>query len=385
MTTESKGRRRARTAGMFGALAGVAAAGVAGGIALERLVLRRGRQQQDDPYADEPFDQLPTDGELTVTTEDGVDLHVEIVEPPGDGPPDLTVIFVHGFALDMGTFHFQRRELTGLTEPRLRLICYDQPGHGQSGRLAAGEYTIDALGAALYRVIEEVAADGPLVLVSHSMGGMTVMALAEQHPELFAPAPERRRRRRADPTGRVRAVAFICTSAGRLADVTFGMPRFLAQARQRLLLVLTGAAKLTPAMIDQARGAATDVAHMLTRRFGFAGRNPSRSLVSYVERMNARTSIEVIAGFLGTLFEHARYTALAALAQTDVLVVAGDSDLFTPLSHSEEIVKLLPDAELVVIPEAGHVALLEYPEVVNAALRKLLDKAAQRDKPTRRP
>ncbi|MGA8114709.1 MAG: alpha/beta hydrolase, partial [Actinocatenispora sp.] len=351
--------------GLLGAAVGVAAAGVAGGIALQRLIVRRGRPVPADPCADEPFDALRADAELTVTTADGVDLHVEIVEPPGDGPPDLTVVFVHGFALDMGTFHFQRKELSEVEVPRLRLVLYDQPGHGRSGRLAAGQYTIEALGEALHLLIEKVAPDGPLALVGHSMGGMSVMALAEKHPELFG------------PPGRIRAVALISTSSGRLAEVPFGMPSALTRIRQRLLPVLTGAARLTPAMIDRARGAATDLSFLLTRRFGFASSNPSPNLVSYVERMNSRTSIEVIAGFVNTLFEHSRATALAALARTPVLVVGGDADLFTPLSHSQEICRVLPSAELVVIPEAGHMALLEYPEIVNPALRTLLEKAAR--------
>jgi pimeloyl-ACP methyl ester carboxylesterase len=355
---------RARTAGLLGALVGVAAAGVAGGIAAHRVVTkRRSVAAAGDPYVDEPFDQLPFDRELTVSTDDGVDLHVEVVEPAGGGEPDLTVVLVHGFALDMGTFHFQRRYLSELTEPKLRLIAYDQPGHGRSGRLAAGDYTIDALGDALRTVIEEVAPAGPLVLVGHSMGGMAIMALADQHPELFVE--------------RVRAVALISSSAGKLSEEGFGLPKVLARARQRLLPVVAGAARLTPAMIDRARGASTEIAYVLTRRFGFAGDHPSPALVAYVERMNSRTSMEVIAGYLSTLFEHTRYAALAALGTTDVLVVCGDSDFFTPLAHSEEICRLLPNAELVVVPAAGHMALLEYPDQVDEPLRKLVERAAR--------
>lgn len=355
---------KARTAGLLGALVGVAAAGVAGGIAAHKVATKRRTEAvAADPYVDEPFDHLRFDRELTVTTDDGVDLHVEVVEPAAGGEPELTVLLVHGFALDMGTFHFQRRELSELTEPRLRLIAYDQPGHGRSGRLAAGEYTIDTLGEDLRQVIEEVAPAGPLVLVGHSMGGMTIMALAERHPELFL--------------RRVRAVALISTSAGKLSEEGFGFPKALARARQRLLPLVAGAARFTPAAIDRARGAATEVAYLLTRKFGFAGDHPSRALVAYVERMDARTSMLVIAGYLKTLFEHTRYTALAALASTDVLVVCGDSDLFTPLAHSEEIVRLLPAAELVVVPKAGHMALLEYPDQVTGPLRKLIERAAR--------
>lgn len=352
---------RAKRAGLLGALVGVAAAGVAGGIAVERLVLRHGRPQPIDPYVAEPFDELPYTEALTVRTDDGVDLHVEVVEPAGPEPPDLTVVFAHGYALDMGTFHFQRRELAGLPEPRLRCVFYDQPGHGASSRQPDGKYRIDALGEALHAVIERVAPAGPLALVGHSMGGMAIMALAEAYPELVVE--------------RVRAVALISTSAGRLSDVPFGLPRVLTNTRKRLLPLLAGAAKLTPAMIDRARGSATEVAYLLTRRYGFGTKAPSPALVRYVERMNERTSIDVIASYLDTLFAHDRYAALAALSTADVLVIAGEADLITPLAHAEEIHRLLPESTLTVIPGAGHMALMEYPELVGAPLRKLLDRA----------
>jgi len=366
--TESQRNNRARTAGLVGALVGVAAAGIAGGIAVQRLV--RGRPQPvADPYLDEPFDRLPYDATPDVRTDEGVDLRVEVVEPYGGGPPELTVVFVHGLALDMGTFHFQRSDMTAWASepgvPRLRCVYYDQPGHGASGRVTDGRYRIDRLGATLHTLIERVAPEGPLALVGHSMGGMTIMALAEQHPELFV--------------DRVRAVGLISTSAGRLADVPFGLPGALTKARQRVLPVIAGAAQLTPAMIDKARGSATYLAYQLTRRYGFGGDHPSPSVVRYVERMNSRTSIGVIAAYTDTLFDHNRYAALAALSTTDVLVEAGDADLFTPLAHAEEIHRLLPDSEMVVVPDAGHMALLEYPEVVNPPLRKLLDRAARSD------
>ena len=48
------------------------------------------------------------------------------------------------------------------------------------------------------------------MLVGHSMGGMTIMALADQQPELFG--------------DRVIGVALVSTSPGRLAEVGLGVP-----------------------------------------------------------------------------------------------------------------------------------------------------------------
>ncbi len=102
--------RRAGRAGVAGAVVGVAAAGLATALAIERVLVRRSLNAPGDPYREEEFGDQPFDEELTVTAADGTDLHVEIVEPrqPSDKP---TIVFVHGFALDMGTFYFQRRLL----------------------------------------------------------------------------------------------------------------------------------------------------------------------------------------------------------------------------------------------------------------------------------
>ena len=158
---------------------------------MERVLVKRAKAETGDPYADEPFGRLPFDESMTVTTDDGVDLYVEIVEPADgvtldfdDSEPEPTVIFVHGFCLDMGTFHFQRRVLDG---GEYRMVLYDQPGHGKSGRLSDGEYDLPALGEALRDVIRETTTpDSDIVLVGHSMGGMAIMACAERYPEIFA-------------------------------------------------------------------------------------------------------------------------------------------------------------------------------------------------------
>jgi pimeloyl-ACP methyl ester carboxylesterase len=349
-----------RHVGLVGALGavGIAAAGVAAGVAAERYLQRRAgdaRALPADPYRDEPFGALPYDERLGVTTDDGIDLYVEVV----DGPPDrATLVFVHGFCLDMGTFHFQRRAFAG----RYRAVFYDQPGHGRSGRLHHGEYTLDALGAGLRAVLDKTVPVGPVVLIGHSMGGMTIMALAEQAPAIF--------------TDRVAGVVLISTSAGGLDEVTFGLPAVMTRFRRPLLPVVRNAARLSTAVVDRARRASRDLAFLLTRRYGFGSTEASPALVSYVERMNSLTTTEVIARYVHTLHTHARRLALAALRPVPVLVVCGDCDVLTPLSLSEEIVRELPDAELVVVPGGGHVVLLEYADRVNEALGRFLDRVA---------
>jgi pimeloyl-ACP methyl ester carboxylesterase len=372
------GTRAKKRAGLLGALIGVAAAGVAAGIATERTLVRRTRRGPSDPLAGEAFGQQPYDEALMVTVPDGTDLYVEVVDPVdgldldlGIGPAktEPTVVFVHGFCLDMGTFFFQRRALDGSygqrAEPPVRstgyrMVLYDQPGHGRSGRLESGEYELAGLGEALRAVLDETVPEGPIVLVGHSMGGMAIMAFAELHPELFG--------------DRVVGVVLMATSGGRLEQVKAGLPTIIAKVGQPLLPLVNGAARLTSGVVDRARLASSDLAWLLTRRYGFGSSRPSPALVSFVEQMNSHTSTETVARYLRTLYTHSRYPALVALREMPVLVICGDQDMITPLAHSEEICRHLPDAELVIVRDSGHVVMLEHAEEVNSALIRFLEK-----------
>ena len=106
------------------------------------------------------------------------------------GPPDapLTVVFVHGYTLSMASWTFQRRTLAAELatanghRPDARLVFYDQRGHGASGRGDADHSTIEQLARDLEAVLESRVPRGPVVLVGHSMGGMTIMGLAALRP-----------------------------------------------------------------------------------------------------------------------------------------------------------------------------------------------------------
>jgi pimeloyl-ACP methyl ester carboxylesterase len=349
----SAGRSRRANAGLIGTLVGAAAAaaGVAAGVAAERFVLqrRRRRRSEPDPYEDEPFGELGADEYRTIATTEGIALHAEL-----DGNPQspLTVVYAHGFCLDLGTFHFQRQALR--TMPGVRQVLYDQPGHGRSGRLERGEYTVDLLGSVLRQVIEATAPTGRVLLVGHSMGGMAIMALADSYPELFK------------PDGRVAGAMLISTSAGKISGVSFGLPQVLVRFRKPLLPLVSGAGWVTAGMLDRAREASSDLARLLTRRYGFGSEHVSPSLVSYVERMNAATRTESMARYLRALYTHDKTMALGAMTDISVLVMCGEEDLLTPVEHSEAICAVLPEAQLVVVPRAGHVVLLERHEAVNA-------------------
>jgi pimeloyl-ACP methyl ester carboxylesterase len=350
-------RRRAKQVGIAGAAIGVVAAGLATAFAVERALVRRSVNAPGDPYAEESFSDQPFDAERTVTAADGTELHVEIVEPaePTDKP---TIVFVHGFALDMGTFYFQRNMFTERGDHRL--VFYDQPGHGRSSKLRSGNYDIATLGESLAAVLDTIVPDGHIILVGHSMGGMTIMSFAEKYPEWFG--------------SRVTGVVLISTSARLVDRAKLALPSLVARASAPFFPLWGTAAHLGGNVIERARFASSDLAWLLTRRYGFGDAKPSPSLVSFVEGMNSKTSVETLTKYLNTLYNHNRYPALAALRGVPVLVIVGDKDYLTPVSHSQEIINRLPDARLVTIENSGHVVMLEKADEVNAAILPFVEK-----------
>ena len=65
------------------------------------------------------------------------------------------------------------------------MVFYDQRGHGQSGAAPPSTYTVAQLGRDLETVLAVMAPRGPVVLVGHSMGGMTVLSHARQFPQRY--------------------------------------------------------------------------------------------------------------------------------------------------------------------------------------------------------
>ena len=345
-----RGRAIAAAGGAVGLVAATAAA----------VVLTK-RRKADDPYADEPLGELAPDRVSTVAATDGLALSVEEVDPADGGEPDLTAILVHGFALGRGCWHFQRRDLAAMTSPRVAQVLYDHRGHGRSGRSTEADSTIEQLAEDLDEVIRAVAPDGPLVLIGHSMGGMVVMALAELRPELFA--------------DRVRGVALIGTSAGEVGKQ--GLPRPLLSKYNPLTRLIGRVADWQPGLVELVRAAGGQLTRGAVRTVGFGSRDVSPKLVDFLVDMLNVTPVRVLADFIDTLGSHNRYAALAGLRECRVLVLSGDEDWMTPWSHAERIAAELPDSTLVRVRGAGHLVMLEQPEVVTGHLEVLLRECAR--------
>jgi len=343
--------------GLLGAVAATLAVGAAAGLAAERYAIGRARLAPD-PDAGEPFFELPCDRARQVLADDGVPLHVEEVGPSS---APLTVVFCHGYTQQLAVWHFQRQALAQANPGKL--VFWDQRSHGHSGHSRPEHSTIEQLGRDLFEVLRATAPTGRVVLVGHSMGGMTIMALADSHPELFGE--------------RVVAVVLMSTSTGKLATVTFGLPAVFTGLSKRVLPLVTRGMRGRPALFERGRRLGTDLAFVATRKGAFGSSDVSPSLVEVVERMTAETPVDVIADFYDTFLSHDKLSALDVLRDVEVLVLVGSKDVVTPLAHSQVIADALPSAHLVVVEGAGHMVQLERAPLVTLHLRALLRRAGR--------
>ncbi|MEV2256651.1 alpha/beta hydrolase [Streptomyces sp. NPDC050147] len=366
-----------RRAGFAGAAIGVVAAGAAAGVAVERLTVGRGMRKKARLALDAsgPYGSLRgLPGQAYA--DDGTELSYEVEEVEADSeqaprrrrlfgrksPAPVTVVFSHGYCLNQDSWHFQRAALRGV----VRCVYWDQRSHGRSERgvaqLAGGApVSIDQLGRDLKAVIDAAAPEGPLVLVGHSMGGMTTMALADHFPDLIRE--------------RVVGVALVGTSSGRLGEVNFGLPVAGMNAVRRVLPGILKALGSQAELVEKGRRATADLFAGVIKRYSFSSKEVDPAISRFAERMIESTPIDVVAEFYPAFAEHDKTEALKYFAELPVLVLAGDKDLVTPSEHSEAIADLLPDAELVLVPDAGHLVMLEHPEVVTDRLADLLARA----------
>jgi pimeloyl-ACP methyl ester carboxylesterase len=385
-----------RTAGLIGAAIGLAAAGTAVGVAVTRSATSQVRANQlagqagDDgrAVADVPAHELrqqdplgadsrTADRSALVQTDDGVLLAVEEIGPL-DAP--LTVVFVHGYALSMASWTFQRRDLAAEVatanghRPSARLVFYDHRGHGLSGRGDSAHATVDQLAADLESVLNARAPRGPVLLVGHSLGGMTVLTLAQRRPELFGT--------------RIAGVALVSTSSGNLADLDFGLPQLLTRVRAAVLPVAAWTMRRRPVFAEHTRKLAKGIVSAATWSLSFSSTDVDPALGRYVDAMIGGTPVDVIAELYPAIAGLDASGAIEPLRRVPTLVLTGDADKMIPMAHSEKLVEELRRSgdgtvQFVVVPGAGHLVLLEKPAEVTAALAELIRRVAAEQRSVR--
>lgn len=332
---------------------GLATASLLGALAVAHTLRRIGARvlwpAERDEYRDENFALIDEDEPGMVIADDGVSLATRTY---GDESAEVTVVFVHGFCNSMESFHFQRRDLAREWGPRVRMVFFDQRGHGRSGTPSTESCTVAQLAHDVAAVLRECAPTGPVVLVGHSLGGMAVLAAAAQFPELFA--------------ARVRAVGLFCTAAAEVTST--GLPQLL---RHPAIDGFRMAARTAPAVVQVSRTAAKQLVTPILHVSSFHG-PVSPTLSRFTTMMIDRTPVATIEKFLKAIELHDESAALPVLAEIPVLVLGGAHDMVIPFRNSRALAQALPGSELVRVREAAHMPHLQYPEVTLDALDRLL-------------
>jgi len=332
--------RRRTLAWLLGVATGVGAG--AAGVAISRTAIS-GDRRRADPEARERLAELPAEDLGPVVSFDGTLL---TVRSAGD-PSNPVVVFSHGFSLDMTTWHYQWKELS----ERYRCVLFDHRGHGESGAAEGSDYSLQAMGEDLVAVLDAAVGEGPAILVGHSMGGMAILAMAERHPEEFR--------------SRIAGVVFADTAA---AEVARGA---LAGVTARIH-ALVSAPKRAERIHRFLRAGQSDLAYAVARLTQFGPKAPP-SMVDHVARISGRAPLEVwgdgLAGILRMDFRHA-----VEHVRVPSLVVVGDVDRVTPPASALALKDALPDADLVVLKGAGHLAMMERHEQFNRVVGRFLDR-----------
>jgi pimeloyl-ACP methyl ester carboxylesterase len=285
----------------------------------------------------------------TVETQDGAKLAVREI-----GPVDasLTVVLLHGHCLGSQSWTYVRAALTSQYADA-RIVSYDHRGHGSSTTAAARSYTIDQLGRDLRAVLDAVAPTGPVVLVGHSMGGMTALTYARQFPQEIG--------------NRIVGIALIATAASGLAEAGFG--RLL---RNPVVSLFQTSVRVAPRAMQRAKRVACTVFAPVVRSAEFGDRKVSPRVLALANAMHNKTPIVTMATFLSSFMTFDESATLASLSAIPTLVLCGSADLMTPPSHSIAMASAVDFSDLVVVDGAGHSVILEQPSEVSDALTRLL-------------
>jgi pimeloyl-ACP methyl ester carboxylesterase len=287
---------------------------------------------------------------MEVNAADGIALQA-LVDGPADAP--VTIVLLHGWTLDSRTWAPVARILA---DGGARVVRYDHRGHGRSAAVEPSTMTIEQLADDLRGVLAALAPGGPLVLAGHSMGGMTIMALAERHPEVL---------------DRVAGVALVATSCGDLAEATLGLsPRRAALVRHVEHWASGSKRWASRRRLGDPRLLAPALRWLLL------GRRPGREAARLTVGSIAACRPLTVSGFRPTLDAHEREAALAAFAEIPTVVLAGSRDRLTPVRHARRIADTLPGTPLTIYPEAGHMLPVERPEAVADRIAALAAAAA---------
>jgi pimeloyl-ACP methyl ester carboxylesterase len=329
-----------------------AAAGAALALAASALAegahIRRIARDPEKEFLDDP----PRGRARSVRSADGTRLHVEVFGPE-DGE---TVVLAHGWT---ETLQYWAYVIRGLAERGIRVVAYDQRGHGESDPANGSDYAIERFGEDLEAVLAaSVPEGGRAVVGGHSLGAMSIAAWAERH----------------DVERGVKGAVLLNTGVGDLIaeQLLLPLPR-IARALNQTVARRGFLGSKTPLPRFS-----TPLSSAAIRYIAF-GPHASPAQVAFYERMLVTCAPDARADIGIAMSEMDLHDAVARLTVPTV-VIAGAVDRLTPPAHARRIADMLPEPRrLTVLEDIGHMTPLEQPDVVTEALAELVALTPERN------
>ena len=267
---------------------------------------------------------------------DGTELQIEHYGLKS-GP---ALIFTHGWGTDSTEWYFLKRQLSD----RFHIIVWDLPGVGNSTRPHTDDYSLEKFADDLNAVTG--LADGqPVILVGHSIGGMTTLTFCRLFPEALG--------------ARVAGLVLVHTTYTNPVRTTTLARLNTALERPLIVPLLHLTIWLSPLVrVMNWLGYINGSSHMASKLSGFAGTETWQQ-VDFASRYNLYLSPAVLArGMFGML----RYDASATLKAIDVptLVVVANHDPVCKPEASERISRDVPTAEITQLAPAKHMGFMEH-------------------------
>ena len=293
---------------------------------------------QFDVPREELVGKYATGASQFVTLPSGASAHVRDEGNP-DGP---VLVLVHGSNASLHTWVPWVGELGGT----YRIISMDLPGHGLTGRVPGDDYTREGMTAFVHELMETLNVER-FAIAGNSMGGGIAALYTLEHPErvsalILVDAAGIPVKRDDDDV----PLAFRVASMPVISNVMrYVLPRSLVEEGVRKVFV------------DQSK--VTD--EMVARYYDLTLHEGNRDATRMRFASYANRNEEAFAARLGEI-------------EVPTLVLWGDKDGLIPVSAAHEFQKRIPQAELVVFKNVGHVPMEEVPEASAAAVRALLAK-----------
>ncbi len=250
-------------------------------------------------------------------------------EQHGSGPP---LLFIHGFPLHRQLWEGQWTALADAAQ----VIAPDLRGHGES-ESGLAPHTMQNLAQDCFDLLEMLGISAPLYVCGLSMGGYIAMAMLRLHPERIA--------------------GLILTATRSAADT----PEVKANREKSILLAQTQGAK---PIIDSM------LPHLLSPK-SLAGRP---EIVQIAHEIMSSISVNTIIKDLLGLKERPDSTFLLAASTKSTLIIHGADDQIVPLTEARALQQTIPNAQLTILSDAGHLLNLEQPGFFNAAIRQFIQR-----------